>query len=57
MPMSAATKKKISRALKKYHKCAKRHKCAKGRSATGENMRIKDIVAQEKKKKKRRKKR
>ena len=29
MPMSQITKKKISRALKKYHRCAKRAKCGK----------------------------
>ena len=27
--MSQATKRKISRALKRYHRCAKRHKCGK----------------------------
>ena len=27
--MSQATKRKISRALKRYHRCARRHKCGR----------------------------
>ena len=29
MPMTKTTKKRISRALKKYHRCARRAKCSK----------------------------
>ena len=45
--MTASTKKKISKALKKYHKCAARHKCGAKK---------KHKVTKKKKKKKKKKK-
>ena len=40
--MNEATKKKISKSMKKYHRCAAKHRC--GRKKKSDNMSIADML-------------